>query len=67
MVVASEWLGRGSKELLLNGYNVSGMGKESVLESWCTTLCLQRTTPHCTPKRVDCTNKQEKYTWSLHI
>lgn len=54
MVVASGWLRRGSKELLLNEYNVSGMKKESVLDSWYTTLCLQRTTPHCTRKRVDC-------------
>lgn len=38
MVVASEWLGRGSNELLLNGYKVSVMGKESALETWCTTL-----------------------------
>lgn len=39
MVVASEWLGKGSKELLLGGYKISVMGKKYVLLVWCTTLC----------------------------
>lgn len=63
MLVASEWPGRGSKELLFHGYRVAVIGKGSFLEIWCTTLCLQCITPHCTLQSVHFTvNNTALYT-----